>query len=277
MAQTGDLTTLPRVIDWLNTSSQSYPPGDNKLLARLITSASRFVVTYMSSQVAPANYVEKRNGSGTSALFMRNRPVVAVSGVSVGGVAVQPSSSPGSTGFLFSDTQVLMPGTVFPMGLLNVSVSYVAGFQASASVTIPTNGSVLKVEDLQGISQVSGVPADLWNCDRGVTLSDGTVLALVTGDPADGQYRVAAQADGSWGYVFNSAQGDAEATLVYGFTPADIEAVVVELVGERFKTRTRIGQTSVTAGNGQTTAFSQKDMNDFMRTTLNQYRSVVPV
>lgn len=275
-AQQGDLTNLVAVKAWLNTSDQAWPPGDDDKLSRLITAASRFVQQELHRSLIPADYVEKRNGTGTPAMFLRNRPVLSVSALTIGTTSVAQAADPNSAGYLFDQEQVyLVPG--FPCGFLNVQVSYAAGFQATASAVVPTNDDPLKVSDLQGTSQVDGLPAGSWNSDRGVSTVGGLTMLRVATDPQAGQYALKLATDGTWTYVFNPADGSTAVTVLYGYTPSDLEQVVIELVGERFKTRSRIGQTSVTIGNGQTTSFSTKDVNDWMRSALNNYVNVVPV
>ena len=277
MAQIGDLTTLEAVIDWVNTSGQAYPPGDDGKLAHLITSASRFVRSYLVSPIVPATYVEKRNGTGTNALFLRNRPVVSVAALLIANVPQDPAVNTDGSGWKNDDTTIYVPGTFFPCGTLNVQVTYTAGYQATAPIEIPgTDGNSLSVHDLQGTSLVDGTPAWTWNSDQGVALSDGTALALVKTAPAAGQYQLVEKA-GKWSYAFNAAQAGAQATVTYGYTPADLQEAVTELVAERFKTRNRIGQNSVNMGNGQTVSFSTKDMNDYIKGVLQNYKNVVPV
>lgn len=53
--------------------------------------------------------------------------------------------------------------------------------------------------------------------------------------------------------------------------PADLSQAVNELVGEAFKRRDHIGQTSKTLGGQETVGFSQADMNASIKTALNQY------
>ena len=277
MAQTGDLSSLAAVKAWLNSGNQqAYPAGSDELLGSLITSCSKYVRSYLNSPLVPADYSERYNGSGTAALFLRNRPVVSVSSLQIGSTAVLPTSNPETPGFIFDDTRVFMPCSFFPIGTMNVLVGYTAGYQASAAVTIGAT-SAMKTVDLSGTSQVDGFVAGPWNSDRGVTLSDGTKLQAVSGAPAAGQYQVTTDAEKNFVYNFNSAQQDAAATLLYGYTPQDLFEVVTELVGERYKVRSRIGQVSQNMGNGQTVSWSQKDFGDWAKTILANYENVVPV
>ena len=66
-------------------------------------------------------------------------------------------------------------------------------------------------------------------------------------------------------------------TAGYATIPPAIEQAVIELVGEAFKRRDRIGQTSKTLGGQETVSFSATDMNASVKTALASYRAVAPV
>ena len=126
---TGDLTTLANVKAYLS------PPltttTDDALLTRLVTAASQFIQTWLGRTIAATSYTETRNGQGGTRLFLRNRPVVSVSSVTVDGVAVAPSSGPGQPGYLFDDNSVYLTGAAFTRGQQNVAVAYTAGYAAT--------------------------------------------------------------------------------------------------------------------------------------------------
>ena len=62
----------------------------------------------------------------------------------------------------------------------------------------------------------------------------------------------------------------------YTATPPDVEQAVIELVGERFRARERIGLTAKTLGGQETTAFATKPFNDTIAALLGPYRRVCP-
>jgi len=66
-------------------------------------------------------------------------------------------------------------------------------------------------------------------------------------------------------------------TAGYISPPAGVQQAVNELVGEAFKRRDRIGQSSKTLGGQETVAFQTTDMNATIKTMLAPYLSVVPV
>lgn len=67
----------------------------------------------------------------------------------------------------------------------------------------------------------------------------------------------------------------------YEYTPAispipeDIRFACMELAALRFKEKSRLGKVSEGLAN-QTTAYSQKDLSDFSRSVVNQYKRVTP-
>lgn len=81
------------------------------------------------------------------------------------------------------------------------------------------------------------------------------------------------------GYVFSRRAQNVVVTYTAGYTevPPDIAQACIELVGQRYRERVRIGEVSKALMSGETVAFSQKDMSDDVKTLLAQYRAVAPV
>ena len=65
-------------------------------------------------------------------------------------------------------------------------------------------------------------------------------------------------------------------TAGYASAPADIAQAAVELVGEAFRRRDRIGLSSKTLGGQEVVAFSLKDMNDTVTALLAPYQVLAP-
>lgn len=80
------------------------------------------------------------------------------------------------------------------------------------------------------------------------------------------------------GAVFPRGRSNITVTYSAGYPaiPPDIAQAVIELVGERFKTRDRIGQTARTLGGQETTAFSTVAMSPTVAALLAPYRRVIP-
>ena len=87
--------------------------------------------------------------------------------------------------------------------------------------------------------------------------------------PAAGEYNVA-----SGVYTFAAADAGAGVLISYGFIPAAINNACIEWVAERYRYRTRIGQSAQTVQGQQTASYSLKDIPDFIRASLDPYRSV---
>jgi hypothetical protein len=84
------------------------------------------------------------------------------------------------------------------------------------------------------------------------------------------------------GYWFTRGMGNVEITYTAGYssTPADIEQACIELCALKYRARDRIGlvsQAMGVAGGTQTTAYTQKDMTDEIKTLLQRYRKVAPI
>lgn len=265
----GDLTTLANVKVWLNTGApDTYPSTDDTLLARMITAASSFAKSWLSRDLIPTDYTLTLNGNGGAQMFMPQYPIISVSAVSVNGTAIsaRTTGQPSSPGFFYDKESVYNNGNGFPNGLQNIVISYSAGFQVSnEAATIPATPFQLAVSSL----------GRTWTADRGIMLANGTALVKVAAAPAAGQYAVVA-VGGAWVYQFNTANANAAILISYGYCPEELEQALIELIGERYKTRERIGQTSKTIKD-QTVGYSQKDFNDNIRDVFNQLKNVVPL
>ena len=127
---TGDLTTLANVKAYL--SPPLVTTADDALLSRLVTAASQFIQSWLNRSIASASYSETRNGAGGTRLFLRNRPVTAISSLTIDGVAIAPSApAPTGDGYLFDESSLYLIGHCFTRGAQNVSVHYTAGFAAT--------------------------------------------------------------------------------------------------------------------------------------------------
>ena len=105
------------------------------------------------------------------------------------------------------------------------------------------------------------------------TLADPGDFTLETPLAGGGPQRLSLARGG-----FPRGRGNVTVTYDAGYAavPADVAQATVELVGERFRTRDRIGQTSKTLGGQETTAFSLAAMNPAVQAWLAPYRRVIP-
>src|SRR6266403_990684 len=188
----GDLTTLAEVKAWLQTGQNPFPATDDALLTRLITAASEFVQNWLGRQIAAADWLAMRDGTGGQLLAFANIPVTAILSLSIDGLMIPPASADGGfgAGYIFTPTELALRGYVFTRRPQNVIVTYTAGYAA---------------------------------------------------------------------------------------TPPDIAQACIELVCQRYRERTRIGEVSRALGGGETVNFSQQDMSADVKLLLSQYRAAAPV
>ena len=81
------------------------------------------------------------------------------------------------------------------------------------------------------------------------------------------------------GYVFTRRAQNVVVTYTAGYLsiPSDIAQACIELVCQRYRERTRIGEISRALGGGETVTYSQHDMSEDVKTLLSRYRVVAPV
>jgi hypothetical protein len=63
----------------------------------------------------------------------------------------------------------------------------------------------------------------------------------------------------------------------YATTPPEIAQACIELVGRRYRERTRVGEVSRALVGRETVSFSQQDISDDVKLLLAQYRALAPV
>jgi hypothetical protein len=267
-----DLTTLDAVKAWLGSSAN----GSDDLLQRTITSVSRFIMTYCSRTFLPAPYSDRYDGAGSPGaqrVVLSQWPVISVSAVSLGNQAVTAAPLPGA-GQSYGNGYLLSPGQAFPPGAQqwldffgwhlfrgsqNIGVAYRAGYANSESVTIPGSPYTFTPVCMLGS----------WRTDEGVTIA-GVTGVKVAANPTAGQYAVSATGT----YTFAAADAGKTATVVYGYIPQDLEQAALEMIAYRARAREWIGLVSKSLGGQETVTFSQKDLPDYIATSLQSYRRV---
>lgn len=219
--------------------------------------------------ITKKTYAETFIGVGGNARMLKNYPVNVVSCVTVGPVAVHPTTSLESPGYWLDSPDdppgrpqaVNLRGYAFRRGA-TATIDYTAGYYVSAE---PQTAAALVPVDAQ---------YGAWAEDEGVTYANGTVLTPVTANPAQGQYKLAAQPGE---YIFNSADFGQAVLISYSFTPADLEQACIEMISERYKYRDRIGLRSKSLGGQETTSYNLSAMPEYVKTILNPYKRIVPL
>ncbi len=115
-------------------------------------------------------------------------------------------------------------------------------------------------------------PLGSWGADAGVTYANGTPLTPVSSNPTMGQYSVS-----SGVYSFAAADANASVLISYSYIPADIEDACINMVGERYSYKGRIGYVSKSLAGQETVTFSVKNMPDYVKSALQPYKSYAPV
>lgn len=266
------LTTLAAVKEWLGITTD----GSDAALTRIIDAASQFVLGWLNRDSFQAtSYTQNFRGNGKGSTLLRNWPVISVSSVGVAGVAVPEATAPVNglpgSGWMLSDPRNA-PQSLELFGYSYTyqwpcQVVYVAGFRTTQTSVVPSvdTGSTYAV--------IEPTNDGCWSADLGVTLDSITATLNAAGTPAAGEYSV-----DEWGtYSFNSADAGKVAVISYDYTPWAVSFAVTELIGEWYRRKDRIGVLSKTLGGQETVTFSQKDMNDSIRGSLQLYNNVVPI
>ena len=125
-----DLCTLADLKAWLPNQGNN----DDVTLQSLITNASLQVLQFIDRPHILASVLgsltETYDGNDSDRLLPRQFPIIAVTGVSIDGVAIQQSTSPTTAGFLWDSRRILLRGFRFCRGLQNVQLSYTAGYSS---------------------------------------------------------------------------------------------------------------------------------------------------
>jgi hypothetical protein len=272
-----DLAVLADVKTWLSGSS-GIGSSDDALLARLVTDVSGAIAAYLGRpSLTPRAFFERLDGDGKTRMFLRRYPALQVNSLVIDNLAVAAAVPPAAgapclNGYLLEPWDGLPPGrpqsldlfgTAYFRGRQNIVVSYTAGYAVTAESA--------KVPAAPGPYTVTvAAPFGPWASDSGVIYANGSTFTAVTGTLAAGQYNVAGGV-----YTFAAADAAANVLISYGFIPAAINNACIEWVAERYRYRTRVGQSAQTVQGQQTALYSLKDIPDFVRASLDPYRSVV--
>ncbi len=276
---TGDLTTLATAKAYM-----SAPPAD-AVLAGLITRVSRQVQTYLSrTLLVPATYTQQFSGTGTRQLVLPDWPLLSLTSLAIGGVAVSVAPQADSTtvpnvpyGYRFQPWNGQPPGAPaildlvggisFYQGGQNIVVSYRAGYQVTNEAqTIPSASGPYTITPI--------APYGAWATDEGVVSAAGVAFTAVSASPTAGQYVPPSASSAS--YTFNAADAGTAVLISYGFIPADIEQATLDLIAERAAYRTRVGVRSQSLAAQETITYDLSAIPAYIMSMLRPYVSVIP-
>lgn len=273
-----NLTNLQNVKQWSNIQTA----GDDSLLSRLIASCSTIILSYLQRpNLFKTNAVTKVAGNGKNWMMLPYWPVVSIASVLIDAVSVPAASSPDAAGWALSPWDGFSPGVPQKLTLNGYDFNNCSNFSGPPYATEPFNdGFTRSASPFTGQQNVeidyvtgymvqnepwtipaapwqvtAGQPYGTWGQDDGVTFATGgAALTKVASSPATGQYSVT----GVGIYSFAAADAGRSVLINYSYIPQDIEQACIELVGERYSYRGRIGQRSHSLG-GQTTASYNTD------------------
>ncbi len=286
MASPIDLTTLATAKGWLSITGS----GSDAVVARLITAVSSSVLSYLQRpSFQSSGYIDRVDGWGTNEMLLRQWPVTDISSVRIGADEIAQSSEEADTytvGWAFNfwappgagaqaESTLSLRGKIFPQGSKNVQVTYTAGYCVTgeahtlASTPVPDPDPDLPPE------VTVTAPWGNWIGDVGVTYADGTAMTKITsGTPTIGQYKLSDTING--GYVFSLADDGAEVLISYSYCPADVEQVVLDMMGERYTYRQRFGVRSQSLAGQESITFMDSGIPDYARDALALYRRLIP-
>jgi hypothetical protein len=208
---------------------------------------------------------------GNYQIILPDYPVESITSIQMGSVLIQPFPLPqpglpvltppntfGGYGYRFLPWSGDLPGSpavvemvngTFYRGVQNVKVVYQAGYVVSNETQIiPASPGPYSIT----VSQPQGI----WCKDGGVTFSNGTALTPVITSPTTGQYNPPADPPATLAalgqYTFAAADTGKTVLITYSFVPSDLESACIQLVGETFSYRDRIGQLDKILGGQET-------------------------
>lgn len=266
------LATREQVKQWLQSASVQFTTTDDPLLDSLIKRVSGVVYGYLSRpNFARHTVTERRDGQQSNAILLREWPVTSVTSVTVGNTIIPQCASLVDAGWYLEPWNSLPPGInqrlvlrghVFTRGIANVQIVYTAGYSVSNETQI--------VEDSDHTANVDCFSGAFIQ-DDGVTYNGNALTKIEIGSPTASQYKV----DNAGTYTFNTALDDDPVLISYSYVPAPVNQAVIELIGERYRYKDRIGMSSRSSATGETTSFSLKDIPDAVRLMLQPYQNVV--
>lgn len=279
----GDLTTLATAKGYID------PLPSDAIVQGLVTRISAMIRSTLNRPyLFPRQYMRQFDGTGTQQLVLPDYPLLSLASLIVSGTTISLAPQLGVTtppaappfGYRFQPWDGLVPGmpavvelvgTAFWSGHQNVVATYTAGYQVTGEPqTIP--GTPYQLTPLNSWGS--------WAVDEGVTFAaTGTALtAIVSGTPTTGQYLPPAPdaASPRAYYTFAAADTAKGVLLNYGFIPADLEQVALELIAERASYRRRVGLRAQSLASQESFTYDDAGISKWAVDALFPYVSVLP-
>lgn len=279
---TGDLTTLAAVKAYV-----SNPAADPVLSALIVRESAHIRSILNRGLLVPTTYTQQFSGQGTRQLVLPEWPLLSLTSLVVDGTTIPiapqindplPASVP--FGWRFQPWNGVPPGQPavvdlvgyrFFGGFQNVVATYKAGYQVSNEAqTIPASSFQI----------TPNAPYGSWATDQGVTYAatGAALTAILAGTPTVGQYLPPnpGLSTPRLAYTFAAADVGQGVLLTYGFIPADLEQVCIELIAERVSYRSRVGLRSQALAGQETIAYDLSGIPAYAVEMLRPYESVLP-
>jgi hypothetical protein len=283
-----DLCTLADAANWVSASTTG---ADASVLARLITSMSGSITSYLNRGfLLPTTITERYDGTGYQRLYFRRWPILSISSLAINNVAVPAATPPAvgqtwpNNGYLVEPWDGIPPGKMqacdvygggwnygfsaplFVPGRENVVVTYTAGYQVTGEQAL------IAAPEYQWEALS---PYGPWATDQGVTGPGGVAFTAVASSPGLNQYVPYYNATPGL-YLFSAANAGQTVSLNYGFIPAAINDAAIEWVGERYRYRKRIGQRTESVSGQQTASYDLSAIPAYIKGMLQPFVNVVP-
>ncbi len=293
-----NLTTLANLKGWIASPVGSgMSSADDATLNRLIAASSGQIMRYIGRQTIFKNAVtnDTYTGNGNQTMLIQQWPVLTLNSVQVNNVMIPAAANSAASGWLLSPwdghsagrPQLLslngysfqnpvaygLPymdgGSPYNSGFTrnqgmnctpqNVVLNYICGYSTSETGTIPATPFQITAAQVQGT----------WGQDDGLTIN-GVAGVPVASSPATGQYSVAAGV-----YTFAAADTGKAVVMNYSYIPFDLEQACIEMAGESYSYKQRIGQQSKSLNGNETASFNLDGMTQRIKAILNPYRSTI--
>lgn len=152
-----DLTTVENVKAVLGLTVSTADGG----LARLVAAVSQAFRTYLNRDLSLTTYTETRDGTGTAALLLANRPVLSVTSVQVGPPSLPRQAYVVNRDYVVTNTAIRHLWGTWPLGIANIVVTYTAGYEAipfdiEAAATKVTAQRYKEFDRLGQVSKILG-------------------------------------------------------------------------------------------------------------------------
>lgn len=257
---TGDLTTLTRAKTHLAIKTLD----SDEILAALITSSSAWTKQQTGRGILATTYTEVIDGDGGTEIALEHRPVLAVTSVTIDGVAAtaRPAVSALDTDpdgyYLDDEYRLILRGDTFTSGYQNITVVYRAGYETTEARTIPAAPGPYTIQ-----------ASELFRGNVSV-VAGATTYTEVTGVPAASQYSVSSAGI----YTFAAADAETAVTLRYAVCPEDLQLAVLNHVALAYRRRAPLGLGSASAGGESVTYSDAADWRGILDIT-DRYRDLV--